>query len=237
MKKFMPIFILCLGAVAIVAVYFVFRPKAVVKSDDGQDLMKLSLQELPIISLTPTSDGHYLDLKVEKIKINKAVYMDFQFLYEVPGKVAQGSSGDNIDITSGSYKTSILLGSESSGKFRYDEGVEKGGLTLWFRDKDKKLLAKLETDFVMKRGANEIVSSDGVFKYMPRESKNFFVVMETLGIPDGYPFDPMKIIGPYGVFSSSDDDGHGIFEDGKVYVYDQGWSESSKGLGIYALLK
>jgi len=241
MKKYLPFIILGLGILVFVAAFFVMRKPASVETgeDEEGNLIELSLAEMPVVSLTPTEDGHYLNLKIEKIKVANALTMDFQFLYDVPDKVQQGSSGDNIDISSGSFETDLLLGSESAGKFRYDEGVEKGVLTLWFRDSDKKLVTKLETNFHMQSNEDVLSSNDGKFKFELGKPKGIYVVMNTLGLPDGYEFDANILnSGPYGIFSENDADGKAVFTDSGVYYkFDGSWSKSDKGMGIFALLK
>jgi hypothetical protein len=57
--------------------------------------------------------------------------------YLVPGTVQ----------LSGDVEKKLLLGSESSGKFRYDTGITGGTMTIRFRNSSGKLLGKLETAF------------------------------------------------------------------------------------------
>jgi len=241
LKKYLPFIILGLGVLVFVVAFFIMRrpAKVVTEEDEEGNLIELKLEEIPVVSLTPTTDGHYLNLKIEKIKVPKAVTMDFQFLYDVPDKVQQGSSGDDIDISSGSFESELLLGSESAGKFRYDEGVEKGVLTLWFRDSDKKLVTKLETEFHMQSDSDILSSNDEIFKFELEKSKGIYVVMNTLGLPDGYEFDINSVkSGPYGVFSESTGDGNAVFTDaGDYYKFDGNWGKSDSGMGIFVLLK
>lgn len=235
MKKYLPLIILGLGVLVFVVVLVinkVRKPEVVDTNSEETSLIELKLEQMPVVSLTPTDDGHYLYLKVTKIKIEGAVSMDFQFLYDVPDKVQQGSSGDNIDITSGTFETDLLLGSESAGKFRYDEGVEKGNIILWFRDRGSKLITKVETDFHMLQNPDEITSNDDKFSFLP-DNKGIYVVMNTLGIPDGYSFSTEDIEGPYGVFSAQEDMGTAKLIKQNIFVYNGSWVESNKGLGIY----
>ena len=43
--------------------------------------MDVALPERPVVSLTPTIDGHYLNLKIEKIVID-AKSLDYELLYK-----------------------------------------------------------------------------------------------------------------------------------------------------------
>ena len=242
MKKYLPFIILGLGVLVFVVAFFVMRrpAKEVTEEDEEGNLIELKLDEMPVVYLTPTADGHYLNLKIEKIKVPNAVTLDFQFLYDVPDKVQQGSSGDDIDIGSGSFATDLLLGSESAGKFRYDEGVEKGILTLWFRDSDKKLITKVETDFHMQSDTEVLSSNDGKFKFEIVKPKGIFIVMNTLGLPDGYEFDINSVeYGPYGVFSENySTNGKGVFTNSSdYYKYDGEWRTNEGGIGIFVQLK
>ena len=241
LKKFLPLIVLAAGLLVFLVIFFVLRskPKNTVEPDETMGMMELKTSEMPVVSLTPTEDGHYLNLKIDQIDIPGVVSMDFQFLYDVPDKVQQGSSGDGIDITSGSFESDLLLGSESAGKFRYDEGVEKGNIMLWFRDKDKKLVTKLETDFHMQTNSSELSSQDGLFSFTTENKKGIVITMNTLGIPKGYEFNPENISsGPYGVFSLEKVSGNAEFEDGgDLYYFDGSWNKGNSGSGIFVSVK
>ena len=88
--------------------------------------VELALKDRPIAALTPSADGHWLTLSVDKITI-KAETMDYELLYQLPDGRTQGVPGSVEIKGEKSFKTEpLLLGSESSGKYRYDEGVEEG---------------------------------------------------------------------------------------------------------------
>ena len=95
------------------------------------------------------------------------------------------------------------MGSESSGKFRYDEGVEKGTLTLKFRNDKGKLVARFTSDFHLQSKTDTLTSQDNEFIFkLFKSSKEYFVTMSTFGYPIGID----NIQGePYGVFSSAKD--------------------------------
>jgi hypothetical protein len=205
MKKFLPIFLFLIGALVLVGVYFfVFRSKkgASEVNTDETSLTEVPLEKRPVVSLTPTSDGHYLDLKVDKIEI-EAASLDYELLYSVPEGATQGVPGTIPLDGQTQIERKLLLGSESSGKFRYDKGVEGGSLTLRFRDAQGKLVAKFATDFRLLSDTDSLESSDGKFSVsLNKTAKDFFVIMETFGVPQIPPGNITS--GPYGVFASSE---------------------------------
>jgi hypothetical protein len=229
-KKYLPFILLGVGLVAIVLVYFfVTRSKETLDpSSEDEVVSEVPFEKRPVLSLTPTADGHYLVLFIEKINI-EAKTLDYELLYDVPNGVTQGVPG-SIDISGkSSFQAELLMGSESSGKFRYDEGVSNGTVTLRFRNEKGKLVAKFTSDFHMQRSTDELTSVDSAFTLkLDSTPKNIFtIVMNTVGthgkVPSG------KIVGPYGVFSS---DGSAklsgnvsINDASKVYVEDGNFSE------------
>jgi hypothetical protein len=206
MKKFLPLILLFLGVVVLLIVFFVVKgkdkePETLPKEEVA--LLDLSLEERPVVSLTPTSDGHYLYMKVEKITFD-AFSMDYELVYQVPGGVQQGVPGSVNLKGENEFEAELLLGSESSGKYRYDEGVEEGTLSLRFRDEEGQLLARFTTEFHLQAGTDVLTSIDGKFKYeLEEESGEFFVTMSTIGHPDSTLGDISTEV--YGVFSSDEE--------------------------------
>ncbi len=94
-----------------------------------------------------------------------------------------------------------------------------------FRDVDGKFIGKVETTWMLYSGTDELASADGEFSYMLLDtSDDYFVVMQTFGIPNP----PENITaGPYGVFSSVEDEVPGDIKlGGTIYMYDDGkWTE------------
>lgn len=203
MKKYLPFILLGLGIVILLVALFVLRkPKD--SSDEAEEAVaEIALSQRPVVSLTPSEDGHWLKLFVEKIVI-EAASMDYELLYKLPDGRTQGVPGTVKLDGQESIERDLLLGSESSGKFRYDEGVENGTLTLRFRNDKGKLIAKLSTDFGLVTEVSEITSSDGSFKFtLASDSTDYFVVMSSFGV---YEVPETDIVsGPFGIFSSSGD--------------------------------
>lgn len=245
MKKVLPIFLFLLGALVLVGAYFFVikgKREAGEMGDEEITLVEVPLEKRPITSLTPSEDGHWLKLNVEKIVID-AYSLDYLLVYEFPdpdtGEMKTNGVPGVIELKNQSVIVrDLLMGSESSGKYRYDEGVEKGTLTLKFRDENGKLVAKLSTDFHLQTGVSELKSVDNKFRYTLEEEKDvYFVTMEVFGIPEVLPNG--VLIGPYGVFSSSEDifPGEVILGGGPVYRWDGkkwiGLDVNSQTIGIF----
>ncbi len=204
MKKYLPLILLFAGIIILV-VAFVFvkgrKEKGVELPEEETALLEIPIAERPVVSLTPTSDGHYLNLKVKKITF-EAFNLEYMLLYDVPGGAQQGVPGTVPLQGFNEVEVELLLGTESSGKFRYDDGVENGTLTLRFRNDKGQLLVKFETDFHLQTSTDLLTSPDVVFKYeLTEENKEFFVTMGSIGLPDV--FEGEIDSGPYGIFTSS----------------------------------
>ena len=204
MKKYLPLILLFAGVLILVGAFLFVRGNKKEKTQvPGEEmaLLDLPLEERPLASLTPTPDGHYLNMKIEKIGFG-AFSLDYELLYQVPGGLQQGVPG-SVNVTGKStFEAELLLGSESSGKFRYDEGVEEGSLTLRFRNEEGQLLARFTTDFHLQTATGTIVSPDNLFKYeLDKENQEFFISMNTVGIPGKFP----GSVGSeaYGIFTSA----------------------------------
>src|SRR3989344_4056334 len=133
MKKYLPLILVGVGVLVLVGGFLVIRgsenkgnqtPR--VQDETQASLPEIALADRPIASLTPTNDGHFLNLKIEKIKIPDAVTMDYEMTYQLPDGRTQGAPGTIKLEGQTVVERKLLLGSESSGKFRYDEGVKQG---------------------------------------------------------------------------------------------------------------
>lgn len=199
-KKYLPFILLGVGLLVLVITFFVvkkFRQPKVETTDEESVLIDVALKDRPIVSLVPRSDGHYLKLKIDKIVI-PATSLDYELLYQTK-EITQGVPG-TVTLVGKTFEVELLLGSESSGKFRYDEGVENGTVTLRFRNSDGKLIARFTTDFHMQSNTDTLTSSDDSFTYkLDKTSKDFFVTIGTIGMNDV----ESVSAGPFGVFASS----------------------------------
>lgn len=241
MKKFIPLLLLLIGIFVFVAIFFVMKGKDTTE-DEEEVVPEIALEMRPIASLTPSDDGHWLNLNIEKLVID-AESLDYELLYQLPDGRTQGVPGTVQLEGQETIDRDLLLGSESSGKFRYDEGVNQGTLTLRFRNNKGKLVAKFSTDFHLQANSDELTSVDEKFTYMLDEiSEEYFVVMETFGIPESV--EGSLESGPYGVFSSSGTKLSGTVSFDKNVGYfryvDGGWvdvgNEKSSDVGIFVAL-
>lgn len=202
-KKYLPLIFVGIG-VLILIIVFVFIKRSINKEGvtDEEVATEIAFNNRPVASLTPSGDGHWLKLRVDMITLAKASSLDYELLYGLPDGRTQGVPG-SVDLNDQvMFERDLLLGSESSGKYRYDEGVSDGSLTIRIRDSKGKLLAKFSTKFNLQSGVQELDSVAGDFKYtLANKSKGiYFVTMETFGLPDRSITSVEK--GPYGVFAS-----------------------------------
>lgn len=231
MKKYLPFLLLGLGVLVLVVVFLVVRGK---KDQQGEPqdetVAEIPFEKRPFAALLPSKDGHWLRLKIEKIT-GGWKSLDYELLYVLPDGRTQGVPGTVSLGAIDKFERDLLLGSESSGKFRYDEGVKTGTLTLRFRDEKGKLQGKLTTQFHLQNGDQELSSVDNKlsFKLSQLPKSGFFVTMSTFGLPGG---SERVNEGPYGIFSSLDTtlSGKVSLGQGVVKVWSEGkWLEIKDG--------
>ncbi|HUV42382.1 MAG TPA: hypothetical protein VMY36_00530 [Patescibacteria group bacterium] len=160
-------------------------------------LIETTLAERPFVILTPTDDGHWLTIDVSRIK--DADSLEYELLYNTESGATQGSINTVSLKGETTYSKKILLGSESSGRYKYDEGVTQGTLTIRLRGGPG--TRKLVTDFHLQQGDDELTSIDEKFSLTGTLSQNdFYVTMMTIGLPGE--FEGEILVGPYSVFTS-----------------------------------
>jgi len=237
MKKFLPIILLVVGLLVFGGVYFfVIRKPAVetiVDDEDTSSLIEIAFEDRPLVTLTPRSDGHWLDLTLSNLGKFKAESLEYELVYQVPDKGQQGTGG-KLALTGSDIEKEILIGSESSGNYYYDSGVETGMFTLKFRNDKGKLIAKFSTEFHIQTDTDTLTNVDGDFVVTLDESSDeYFVVMDTIGFPELLDGEVSK--GPYGVFTSSSDPIAGKTNlSGNVTVFNES-SEVSSALGVFVV--
>jgi len=201
MKGKLPLILLGIGVLVVLGA-IAMRGGGGGSSSEEDNVPELPFSQRPYTSLVPTEDGYYLRLIVENINVPSAASMDYELYYDTSEGITQGIPGKvNLDGKD-SIERELLLGSESSGKFRYDEGVDDGTLTLRFRDSSGKLIGKVAGQWAFLSNTTELPSLDGKFKYTLEEAVEdvYFVVMPTFGLPGAASFEVAS--GPYGVFAS-----------------------------------
>ncbi len=205
LKKYLPLILLGVGVLVLILVFALIKNKKTeVAVDDSDTIVEVPFAQRPVANLTPTSDGHYINLKIEKITLPKAASLDYELLYSLPDGRTQGVPG-TVDLKGQTtFERKLLLGSESNGKFRYDEGVADGSLTVRLRGSNGKLLAKFSTKWHLQSTDQELTSIDQNFTYkLEKKPKGmYFVTMETFGLMDSSIAEVAS--GPYGIFSSDE---------------------------------
>lgn len=207
-KKYLPVILIVIGVVAVAGVFLSMRgastPTPTPTPIVDEVAPDVPFDQRPYVSLTPRSDGHWLKLSITGVnKVVGAATIDYILEYRTSADVNQGVPGTVKLSGITTIDRDLLLGSESSGKFRYDDGVSKGTLTLRFRDTSGKLLGKLSTDFHLQDKADDTFTSvDGAFSYKLDKvaKKGYFVTLNTLGVIEGVKGEVAN--GPYGVFTS-----------------------------------
>lgn len=209
MKK-LPLILVGVGVLLVIIVgFFIFRSKGTKEAvEEEANVPELPQSQWPAVTLTPTSDdkapnsmGKFLDLKVSKINVPGAASMDYLLVYNTSDGGQQGVPG-SVQLTGGTIERKLLLGSESSGKYRYDAGVERGTVTITFRDGKGKTMGKLVSDFHLQSDTLNLSSVDGKFLYtLAKAAKGvYFVTMNTFAEPESG--DVMFWRNGYGIFAS-----------------------------------
>jgi len=241
MKKALPFILLLAGFIVVIgAVLFVKsrgKTETEIVEEEEIALIEVELQNMPVVTLTPRSDGYWLDMLISKLGRFEAESMDYELLYKVPRGGTQGTGGSVKLQGRDEVEREILFGSESSGNYYYDEGVEEGTLTLRFRNDKGKLLVKFVTDFILVSDVDTVTSKDGVFSFtLKDDSPEYYVAMDSVGFP-GDDLPGVIEFGLYGLFTSSKKDVEGEVDLGEsVYVYGEGeWIkvDGTSGQGIY----
>ncbi len=206
LKKYLPYILLGLGILvfAIVGV-IVVKNKNKGVDDEEEVVVELPFDKRPVVSLTPSADGHWLKLKVEKID-KTANMLDYELLYSLPDGRTQGVPGSVTLNGRDMFERDLLMGSESSGKFRYDEGVKNGTITIRLRDKKGKLMGKVGGGFSLFNSADgtTLTTETGDFSVtlasFPKNSH--LVLMESFGVNKAPGFKSTET--PFGLFASGD---------------------------------
>lgn len=197
MKKNLPLILVGVGVlVVLVAGLFLLRNrKQASEVNQEETVLELPQNEWPAVSLTPTEDpkvpnslGHFLDFRVQKINVAGAASMDYLLVYNTKDGGQQGVPG-TVKLTGGDIEKLLLMGSASSGKYRFDAGVSTGTMTITFRDGKGKSMGRLTSQFNLQSDTTTLTSSDGSFKYtLDKPARGvFFVTMNTFIEPTEIP--------------------------------------------------
>lgn len=215
MKKNLPLILIGVGLLVVIVAVMVavksFRGNFNQSEEVAEEetIPELPQEQWPVVSLTPTTDdaipnslGHLLKLQVQKINVPGASTMDYLLVYSTNNGGQQGVPG-SVSLSGNSIEKNLLLGSESSKKYRFDEGVSQGSITVTFRNSNGKSMGKLTGDFHYQKDETVLTSIDGKFTFtLDKATKNvWFVTMPTFKQPDASP-NLVTWSNGYGVFSS-----------------------------------
>lgn len=160
-------------------------------------LIETPFEERPYIALTPSQDGHWLTLNIKRIRHGET--LEYELIYNTASGVTQGSTATFELKGESSYSKKILLGTESRGHYRYDEGVTQGTLTLRLRSDEG--VRKFVSEFHLQQGEDKLTSIDGNFSFSGEFSPTtFYLTMSTVGLPGEV--EGEVVGGPYGIFTT-----------------------------------
>lgn len=108
-------------------------------------LLELEESQKPYVSIIPTSDGYWLNLKISKIPdfISQIEYDLTYTAIDQDFEIEKGVGGTVEEIADSSFTRKILLGTESCTngcKYKYDTGVNGGNLYLTLITKDNQVV-------------------------------------------------------------------------------------------------
>jgi len=101
-------------------------------------VIEMPIADRPLVSLTPSADGHYLNLKLAGVP-SSITSVEYEVIYQAVdnGSQIEKGIGDTIKLITANIEKNLLLGTESctSGcKYSYDKGIIGGHLTINFID-------------------------------------------------------------------------------------------------------
>lgn len=120
-------------------------------------IVEMPMVDRPTISLTPRNDGHLLTLGISKLP-SYISSIEYELIYTARDgslEIEKGL-GDTIKDLDSNLDRKLLLGTESCTngcKYKYDEGVTGGTLSLKFFDKNGQAYA-YDSQFTLKSGAD-----------------------------------------------------------------------------------
>ena len=131
-------------------------------------------EKLPYLRLTPKENNHKLLLSILDAKGFEKV--EYELIYELEDGLTRGATGD-MNLTEKNQKE-ILLGTCSSGKCKYDEGVTGGELIINLQKDDK--LYSFQTKFVLLQKGDNFTSDD---EKITITAQNSFCLLIGGGLP------------------------------------------------------
>jgi len=243
-KKISPKSIKIILVVLVVIIGLVLRFTLFKKPDvDSQipvvkQAQPLSIEEMPLILLSPKEQGRELLLQAKGVKDVDS--LEYELIYELEDGLTRGASGE-IELAQKEGEKNILLGTCSRGTCKYDEGVTGGELTISLKRGNK--LRSFKTIFSFWDGTKTEQSSDGklAIKFINGKTTKY-ILLEGGGLPKST--DQEIISGPYNFTSESGKEKIEITlnGDGRLLFWDESeWIEiedlKSVSLGTYIIVK
>lgn len=170
---------------------------------------KLALEKRPYMILEPTSTtrpqdvGHWITVTLDNVNNYDGVDYDIEYM---SGNLIQGFM-HKIDFTKekAPFSKEGFFGSESKGKYKYDENVKSGNILLKFYKGDQ--IDNLKTFFNLQNMLDQkgiFTSNDAkaTLKITGNElaSGDFVIISSTLGLPSS--ITGKAISDPYGFYST-----------------------------------
>ena len=124
--------------------------------------IEMPISERPKISLTPSADGHYLNLKLDGVPAT-ITSIEYELVYNATdnGSQIEKGIGDTIKQITALIEKNLLLGTESCTngcKYSYDKGIVGGQLTINFIDNQGQE-STFDTPYTLKTTAD--INKDG----------------------------------------------------------------------------
>jgi hypothetical protein len=132
------------------------KPTATVTPTPTPRLVEIPVSERPVIALTPREDGHMLFLKLTQVP-DSVDSIEYELIYSAKDASVEIEKGlgDTIHEISSTIERKLLLGTESCTngcKYKYDEGVSGGTLSLKFINKNGQI-STYESPFILRSTA------------------------------------------------------------------------------------
>lgn len=185
-------------------------PEASQTSKKSIPVNTLPLEQRPYIVLEPKSTvepqslGHWVTMTIDRVGEFEKVEYEFEY---TTGTMIQGGMG-RLDFSQERPPVAkeIAFGSASKGKYKYDEGINKGQFTFHFSKGSEE--SALKTDFRLETKA----VNGGIFRTADDKARletgktdlkdnDYLIVASTLGLPQT--IQGKIVVGPYGFYADS----------------------------------
>ena len=169
-----------------------------------EEINKVAIADRPFVTLIPRADGKEVTMTIDRVK--NATSVEYEMEYQA-AELIQGVFGTiNFKEERLPVEKSLLFGSCSKDKCRYDEGITGGSLTMRF-DGGKEAYA-LKSEFNLQN----MFDREGVFTSKDSRvtldvgrtglpNNTFVVIAGTMGLPTDV--DGEVLAGPYSFLAAS----------------------------------